>query len=776
MKKCLTWFDNSPPNYKGILILFCVTGFVYLIFLISNVMNKIKLFFIVWINVICLIQLKASTPPPVQYEYMLLDMCDGKTAAYLKFYQDTIPDTTIARITRIDISTIEQAIPTVLTDITDGEAEIYNLVPVNDFVEFEVKIYDSKGRMTIRRIRISTKDDGNLNVTERLYEYIDEFTKTNSTLYTFWCGKKISRVELFSFFQQYLKLTPEQICKMVAKYNQVTGKGFTEEVLENSAWLQHMCQLFSFFQSDLGSGGNQNECICRLIGTKQSALNVQGVPNYSQPDDCMNYNAFVNARNYDNKTDDNDLIFSQGRIGAAKAARMHIFYDGVDSSPTNFSVNLAQGWSTVRFRLVCLSSITLTPNLDNCKACKKNVEIEYGYYSKTFLTASSNSCVLCTQGAWMTIEDWAMLFITKNGQLQDSVIQGQKKYQAKCDNPEEPGIDSVLTTTQSLVKTISTALGSATTANIFAAATAAVTAFQTILGESSCDELNLDNNTLFTGQNQFILLPGEELKFTLISNATFGGRVKNHGTAIGQINSDFYLAAVLTTVPDAIEGVPPYCECEKIGAYVLGSLNTSTEDIPQVDEPNNTSESDWTLVFDDPPFGLATMQSLVGSFIGLRGPWPGAFETTNCCDVKINCMSDCVSLTGCGDNPVVGKGVIMNDHTLIDQVIKSIIENENHELVSMTTNQEQERRLQNLTVYPNPITGSELFIEINPEITISKISVWDLNGNSIALQAAGHTKDASVVRYQLPDLPGGMFIILVQDMNNNYYYSKIVKQ
>ncbi|MBK9152311.1 MAG: T9SS type A sorting domain-containing protein [Saprospiraceae bacterium] len=738
-------------------------------------MDKIRLFTYVFFYALGFTQLNASTPPPVQYEYMLLDMCDGKAAAYLKFYQDTTVDTTITRITRIDISTIDQAIPSVLTDITDGEAEIYNLIPVNDFIEFEVKVYDSKGRVTIRRIRINTKDDGKINVTERLYQYIDEFTKTNASLYTYWCGKKISRVELFAFFQQYLKLTPEQICTMVAKYNQITGRGFTEEVIENSAWLQHMCQLFTFFQSAIGSGGNQNECICKLIGTKQSALNVQGESNYNQPDNCMNYLAYTNAHNYDNRPNDNDLIFSQGRIGAAKAARMHIFYDGVDSSPTNFSVNLAQGWSTVRFRLVCLSSVTLTPDLENCKACKKRVEVEYGYYSKTFLTASSQTCVFCTQGAWMTIEDWAMLFITKNGQLQDSVIQGQRKYQAICDNPDEPGIDSVLTTTQSLVQAISTALGSATTANIFAAATAAYTAYQTIFAETLCDQLNIDNHTLFTGQNQYDIGPGEELKFTVISNATFGGRVKNHGTAIGQINSDFYLAAVLTTVPDPIDGVPPYCECEKIGAYVLGSLNTSVERIPHVDEPNNTAQSDWTLVFDDPPFGLTTMQALVGSFIGLRGPWPGAFETTNCCDVKINCMSDCVSLTGCGDNPVVGKGMIINDQKILESLVQNVVLTEMSDLSISAKNAGQRALDRNLVVYPNPVASAEIFIDNRAEKEFRKISLWNMEGKLLVSQDWPEGYAPAKLIYQLPDLMPGIYILVLLDKDNNYFYTKILR-
>jgi len=739
-------------------------------------MNKFKILGFWIFSFISFTIMKAEKPLQVNYEYLLLDMCNGKTSAYLKFYQDTISDS-ITRITRVDVKTIKQAIETVRTHISDNETEIFDLVPSNDFIEFEVKVYDNKGGITTRNIKLSTKEDGMVNVTERLYKYIDEYTKTKTSAYTFWCGKKVSKVELFAFFQKFLKLTPQKMCDMVTKYNQIVGTSFTQTTVQNNAWLQKMCELFTEFHNNFGpEGGPSGDCLCKMIRTKQSALNVQGEPNYSEEDGCMNYTADTDAKNFDNKPNDNDLIFSQGRIGAAKAARMHIFYDGVDSSPTNFKTPLHQGWSTIRYRLVCVDPVTITPNLENCKTCKKQVEVEYGYYSKTFLTAHAYSCTFCTQGAWISIEDWAMMFVTKNGIQQDSIIQGQKKFNAICDNPDEPAIDSVLTSANSLVSAITTAIGSATTANIFAAVTAAISFYQTAFAETLCDELNLDDYTLFSGQKRYDMAPGDELKFTIVSNATFGGRVKNHGEAIGQINSDFYLATVLTTIPDETGGVPAYCECEKIGAYALGSLNTSSEHIPPVDEADNTNESNWSLVFDDPPFGLSTMQQLTGSFIGSFGPWPGAFETNNCCDVKIRCMSDCVALTGCGPNPDVSRVINTNENLSEVALLNEIISGTNLSINNSKIALSNRSDVNKIRMYPNPLTTNDLTIENQTILGLNTILIFDMKGLRVFEQKFDLLKENTLTNISLPNLSTGMYIVLLSDENGNSYWNKIIKQ
>ena len=740
-------------------------------------MKKIKTLLLLTLSLLSLTLLRAEKPIKVNYEYMLLDMCNSKTAAYLKFYQDTLSESTI-RITRIDISTLNQIIQTTRVQIENNETELFDLTPSNNTLEFEVKIYDSTGRITTKIVRINTKDDSMVNVTDRLYKYIDEYTKTKSSLYTFWCGKKVSKVELFAFFQKFLKLTPQQICDMVSRYNQVVGSNFTSTAVANDTWLQNMCALFTEFHNNFNPGGSPTgDCLCKLIRTKDSALNVQGEPDFNESDDCMNYRADVDAVNFDAKPEDNDLIFSQGRIGAAKAGRMHMFYDGVDSSPNNFKTSLHQGWSTIRYRLVFVDPATISPNLENCKACNKQIETEYGYYSKTFLTAQTYSCVLCQQSAWISIEDWAMMFVNKNGVLQDTIIHGEKKFTAKCDVPEDdPTIDGALTSANTLVDAISTAIGSATTANIFAAATSAVAFYNSTFAESLCGELNLDDYTLFHGQKSYEIAPGDELKFTLVSNATFGGKVVNHGEAIAQINSDFYLATVLTTIPNGEGEVQAYCECEKIGAYTLGSLDASTEDLPPVDEPNNTSESNWSVVFDDPPFGVATMKLLTGSFIGSFGPWPGAFETTNCCDVKIKCMSDCVALIGCGPNPDVtkirNKQINISEMSLLNDIIRdSIGLNTRNEsiLLSRTDNN-------SIKIFPNPLTANELNIVLNEDTKIYSIKIYDLKGTKILEHPLMDSFEYLHLSVTLPDLVKGMYVVLLTDRNGNNFWNKIIKQ
>lgn len=726
-----------------------------------------------------------------------LDLCDNTKHVYLEFYTEPYydPNNSVeSKIESIEVfPTREPLKKHILKNVK--EVEFFHLSAVENEIPFTVQAYNSRNeRIFQKEIKVNTKkEEGVIDVSDKLNNYLDGFKGSKSSLFTHFCGKEISKVELLAFFQDFLGLTPEKICELIDIHNQVLGTPFENwESLDDGSILATIlsCWLLEVYQTNITNGGGNggpagggdDDCLCKLIRTKQSALNVQGVPNYSDQDECMNYDADVFAQNFDNKPNDNDHIFSQGRIGAAKAARMHIFYDGVDSSPTNFSTPLHQGWSTVRFRLVCVDPVTITPNLENCTSCNKQVEIEYGYYSKTFLTAHAYSCTLCTQGAWITIEDWAMLFATKNGEQQDSIIQGQRKFNAICDNPDEPAIDSVLTNTQSLVNSITTAIGSATTAQIFAAASAVVTFYQTTFGETLCDELNLDDYTLLSGQKQYAMEPGDELKFTIVSNATFGGRVKNHGEAIAQINSDFYLAAVLTTIPNEEGEVPEYCECEKIGAYVLGSLDTSTEDIPPVDETNNTNESNWSIVFDDPPFGLSTMQQLVGSFIGSFGPWPDAFETTNCCDVKINCMSDCVALVGCGENPTVGKVANTNlyhsQETIISEVISETEETESKVLSNKPFNSELRNKrsdLNNIRLYPNPLYSNEITVVHNDGFVLGTLTLFDMNGNLIYKSEYQGDEIQTKHNVELPDLQSGTYIILLTNPEGNTYWNKIIR-
>lgn len=724
--------------------------------------------------------------PHIDFFSASLDICDGTKHVYLEFNTDSFhkrSQKVSTDITRIDVS--PKGGQRQIVSLTGGsfEVEFFNLVPVNGFINFDLVAYASDGSKVVdTEISVSTeKEKGVVDVSPKMEKHLDEFKKSGRSLFTYFCGKKISKVELLAFFQDFLELDEQQICLLLNIYNTHYGTSSFEVWNQNLSknWLT--CLLLEEFENSIVSGGNggssgggSDSCACQMIRTKSSALNY-GASEYLPTDECTDYTPYTKGKNYDNKNNDNDLIFSQGRFGAAKAATIEFFYDGNDDSPEDFTINTDQGWSTLIFRSVCIDPTTLTFDTTNCSSCKKVVEVDYSYHSSVFLKARTMSCVLCKQEAQITLEDVGFLVVQNGDEI--TVDSMGRRFQAICDvDPNDPNLDTLLANGPGLINTIAGAFNGVSVEGIANAVAATVELLNITFVEDLCNKPLIEHYTLLGGTKTFILEPGDKIQMSIFSDAFFRGEVWGHGTAIGSIESQFHLASVLKTVPNDDGEVPAYCDCEQLASYAIGSLDPFSPDQSfPVDEPNNV-ETDWTEIFDAGSINMNTMRQRTGAFIGTAGLWGDEFQTSGCCDVVIPCHSDCVYVRGCDELGMEQNTLVRNNEDDARMLIEPSLTNTETLSGSSTTDGHVEKSIADnildLVVYPNPTT-SQITIGNRNNSTLHNYMIYSIDGNLLKSDQVGSKGNATI---DLSEMPIGLLILYIRDKSGQSSVHKIIKQ
>lgn len=195
----------------------------------------------------------------------------------------------------------------------------------------------------------------------------------------------------------------------------------------------------------------------------------------------------------------------------------------------------------------------------------------------------------------------------------------------------------------------------------------------------------------------------------------------------------FILYLVVATTSDSTGTVPEYCECERIGAYALGSMRDfNPEDI---DIRDSNPVLDMSMIFEEAPYGTLTMRQLAGEFIGSFGPWAPKWNQSGCCSsVQLECHSECAYLSGC--NNVSPKNSI---HKLnLPQSRPNTLEF-NTFLETEKSIINLENRFHNINeqakVYPNPV-NDELIIDVTDMSdeyhTNLTITIYDINGTEVS--------------------------------------------
>ena len=706
---------------------------------------------------------KGGESPPIEEDIVTIDHhisifsddCLDVVHTYVQLYLSDIDKERVSTITIHDKDN-----PSNIKYVNEElEAELFN---INQSLVGEkapaliATVYSNEGTpINEYEVAVKNADDGMIDVTKKMDQYLEEFSAKKDTdkinLWFFFCDKLLSRVELFAFFQDYLDLTVEESCDMIKMYAQVFGQDFDEEI-EESAYYLALCELFEQYNEEIGTGGDDDpdKCICKMIRTKSSAQSFHKNSGASGSDDCSDYDSYIIAEQHDSKPNDNDLSFSEGRQGAAKAAQLYLNYDGVDSSPDNWKITTSIGSSTIRFRSVCIDPVTVTANLEECETCDKEVTIDYGYFSTAKLFSATHACSFCDEGAKGVMEEYASVFVV-NGESENEILFNQgKRYETECDwDDDVQSLDETLTDATALAVTIAAAIAAPSIQTIGLAAQQLVSFYENNIQEEGCDEFFFPQPISGNGSKTYILKPGTSLLAAITSGTTFGAKVINHGEVLLRTNSDFYLTGVVKSIPNDAGEVPDYCDCELLASYVVGSLDQDTPQIPNEDE-NTGINPKWNQLFSAAPLGLLTMRQYAGEIIGTSADWQGAFEEAGCCSVIIPCDSDCVFVRGCGDDVQIG-------YSSEDQ-------NGSIEMLS-------ELNEGSINVYPNPAREGQVLeiTMLNPE-DVSSISIMNISGKMIQDVSIDNDYNVSV---NTTGFNQGIYIVVINFIDGSRDYKRV---
>lgn len=676
--------------------------------------------------------------PVVNLAY--LELCDDEGHIHVSIADKHIEDATSVRIkTDWDRQNVS------LIKTTNGwEIELYNVPVPEEDVAFDIEIL-GPSRRDGRFVNRKTANDI-ISVSKHLDAALADFQTNRSldSISTYFCGKSISTVELLSFFQDFLELSESATCTLLTRYNRLI-------TLENSLQISYLethllCKLFAEFLEE-ATGNEGNSCLCKVISTNRAAYFLDNPGAGFNADGCNDTPALKDCRQFEFSSNDDDLLVSYGRLGAAKSGTLAMQYDGCDDSPNDFSYRLRASGAAIAFRSVCIDPVTLSGTLTNCDGCIKEINLSYSYASEGEIYANAGNNLACTgESIELTAEDWAFLLITEDD-LTTTIDTGGRKLYVNCGN-DSPSLDSLITKGSDIISDLGGLLSDFSVGGL-ASSAVAVTGF--IMNEvfvAPCQTLQIDNYNLLSGANKtYELAPGGYFEATMVSGVKFAGEAENVGKGYVTINGDFYMHAVLKTKVPENGVIPEYCSCEKIGAYVLGSLKEETPFSCDIQDNENNMPIDMNDIFIYSPRTIQQLQNLAGVKLGLEGPWdPKWSNNGGCCTtVNLDCLAECAYIL---------------------EPCPSI------QSRSVDAGKSAKGDNQGLHIYPNP-TGNVLNISFINKFNCGEIEIFSATGESIIARKT--TEEDSSIEINMEGVGKGLYIIIYKSIEGEVLTSKFIK-
>lgn len=699
-------------------------------------------------------QIDVETPIQIMSSIIELKVCDDKSHVYIHLDIEESSSSISEYFSQIDHFNLQASgkgnkTYQVFKQKNGFELEIYNIDSSKDLMSFNIQAINAKGQSLFStQIKQSEKQKGIIDVSDHMDQHLGAFQASSLTMSQYFCGQWISQIELIAFFQDYLGLTTQEMCKLLHTYNL-----FSTQVTQNQIEYigrYDLCEelenfLTTVMNDDDDDDTGNDACACNLIRTNRSALNVGSSNAYLNPSDqCNDYTPRLFARNYELNSDEDDCIMSSGRLGAAKGATFYMQYNNGADSP-DFHYEMHNGWSEVSFRSICVDPVTISPDLTNCKSCVKSIDLQYGYFTRANLWGDKKFHVNGS-GLGMRAEDWALLAI-QDGVNFETIDRAGRSYIIDCEAPEA-SVSDLLTAAGDLIDPIGNVFDSLSVSTTIEAATEVAEFIETYVTSQVCNEAFVGDTTMLRGTYTFDLGPGEYFKAALISGATFGGKCENNGRGYVSLLSDFYLASAVNTKADTTGTIPEYCECEKIAAYTLGSLQ-NYDPLP-INIRDDNPILDMNTIFDDVPYGELSMRQLAGAYIGSFGPWEPKWDQTGCCsDVQLECQSECAYISGCDNIPPLG---LLREE---NEELKDMHNYQTHlELATRSINTHNE----NYKIFPNPCSD-DLIIEYFGKGYTSKINfdvqLIDIHG----VVHQSHRVSEGKTSLKVENLPSGVFLV-----------------
>lgn len=742
----------------------------------------------------------ASPQVIINWEKVHLKLCDSTFHIYLKVDIDTAVVTENNEIwvyPQNDYLQVKKFKN--LKKAAALEMEFYNLPAASNYLNIKIEtktVNEKTDRVTEIKVPV-VNDEGIVDVTSHMGTEIDSFMNTkDSSMFTFFCGRSISVIELLAFFTDYLDLTPEQTCELIKihnEYNETLLSSNPQDSVVRPNITPKLCLILKKWQEYLQNpplnNPPSNLCKCKLIRTKADAANI-GVASVALENDCKNYENSSFQKHYLpggwNNGNDDDLMLLSGKMGAAKGEMMYLYADGGDKIPDIEKLNSPkEGYGLLTFRSVCTDPASMVISTQNCPDCKKEIELQYKYSSRGTAYAWEGNNLFFNEKISLTMEEFAIIIVANNSDVEVLDTLGYK-LTVECDPDSGWNMDTLLNKGLGLYNAIKDL---SDVASYVDAAQLAVTIISKVL-KPGCQKLHTENRQM-SGTKTYTLLPGQRFTAILYSDTYFRGRGQSSVMGYATILSDYYLTAVLKTIPDDDGNVPEYCECEAVASYVWGSLDGQT---PPNKKPRDKDKQhlwpDFDGLFSHAPMGETDIKQLIGSFIGTAGEWGDLFQNAGCCAVVIPCHADCVYLrvgAGCNADDFPWGGRIMDPSENSEINTTYANRDGSEELKNRTTITSAEinnRYIAFATTYgqyvrisPNP---AHEFLEyrystINPMVYPTSVSIYDMNGRIILTKDDLNCSEYCNFTLQISDLESGTYLIRSVFSDKNVLYNRFIK-
>jgi hypothetical protein len=583
-------------------------------------------------------------------------------------------------------------------------------------------------------VQLNEANDGILYVDPIFENYINEWKTQEQNIFDYFDESGLPEPLILSFFQEFFNISSDEMATLQNNSTDISSFGISlhsfREINGENIFGKETTVTTTPDTTITPEGDTvitpDKECECKVIATNSDAVNIPNESNNVNPYSCGSAIPREDVIRHYHPSSKKLVNMRTSVLGAAKMANLRMSYvNGFKSGFQEFDFDA--GPSKVSFNSVCINPNSDQVAFEKC-SCEKEVTIEYKYNARVQGVTRKEWHPICRELAQMTVEDFAILMAIRNGNSAEEVASGLIQLDLFCaaDTTEDfiTDLTEITETVGGLFESAGTGVGLAT--EVIGAAGDVYEFVNNIATyNQECDFLN-KSQTLFSGQKTYTISAGERIDFILGSRTEFRGKTDCRAHARGQVNTDFYLAAVLRTDHSNSDST---CCKEKIGSYVLGTVEGFPYDAsPRGD--GGAPDANYVGLVDDAPIGLSSLRTLVGSFIGLDGPWDGVFEEqcSGCSRVVINCFQKCGILRDCPLDTVGGR-------FLLDQV----------------------RGRNNLNVFPNPVTsGSQINIVSNEGNPLHKIELFNSQGQLVWEQQLNESEHANLI---MPYLVSGIYYL-----------------
>jgi len=756
-------------------------------------------------------------PPDVVVDPDVVTDCDDRIDIHLSIsvkYGVNRRSKALIPVTKLDIYPLYDE--SMLKTITTDEVEFYGLESEESSIPFVIKMYGDNGELLREKIEnVTTEKSGLITTSPKLFTYLHNWGSISQgngpdSLHSFisgvdiiryFCGTNFSKVELLSFFQDFLELSPEEICQFKLLYEAVTNESYyTEGVL---SWEDKYCELLELYydeylKSKKGLGGE--DCKCKVINSAtfidHSVLGATGSPLPNCPDVAITEEEQIQSHTSSNTIihqDNNWHVNTWANMGAAKSMySISHHWEGGSSNlpgPISNTINMSTLRSGIQFSMKCFDPHSA--EIDTSCNCEKDVTVvgEYTSYVHGRSGTEGNFFGPGNGSVRSCMEDWAFFTrFTRDGLTR--IEDGAAITCVECRSTDStnfvtdlavaatgleqliPGLidttgydlsdlDEILDTTAQIIDLLD---------NVFSF-------------PNDCGDLVDSTYTLISANDRFTLTAENDYVAYTMSSRIYSFTDFTNDEAWHELHvlSDYYMAGTLESRGDST------CCNEKVGAYSIGTLeNFEESNLATIDGSDVTYLGlEWKI---NGPLKntnmLATgglyqrgdgnrlnrLQRDVANFFNTIDPNflkdAFALECPDGCQISVNCYFNCGYWGECHDE----EGDANNEEEIESRNL-SISNQGNIINLNFVPDNEGNR----IKIYPNPITGGEsIRIESKSAFKNQILYIFRTDGKLIyesVLENDEHLRDLDNFV-----LHNGVNIFCIKDAQGNLYFDKIIKQ